>query len=157
LRPARAYTWLAAFSFAAAIGALVLLGVALVLSESFAALAAGLCAAAFLIPGLFIFQRARTLYLRDAALAHAGALAEAAGVMTPEALGEALHVPARDAERILRVAIREGHARGTVDAAGRFVAAAARHCPRCHEPLSRETIGSCPRCGAPLHEGEVAG
>lgn len=134
---------------AATMGALAL--VALGMSQPLAAGAAALCGLLFFVPGLFFLNETRRAYLRDAALAHAGRVAEARGVTDAEALGMELHVPRDQAEKILRKAIQEGHARGSLDDRGRFVAADAPRCPSCEAPLPREPQRpACPACGAAL-------
>ncbi len=128
--------------------------IALSLSQGFAAVAAGLCAALFFIPGLFFLNHTRRLYQRDVALAYTAQLAESKGVADAEAMAKELHVSRKDVEPILRKAISEGHLRGEIDPAGRFVSASAPRCPLCQAPLARDKIASaCPECGAPLGRG----
>ena len=136
-------------------GVMALLAVlAFVLSQALAAAAAGLCAVVFFVPGLFFLNYARRLAARDLALAHVAKLAEDRGVTDAEAMGKELEMPTKDAERILRKAIEEGHLAGELDAAGRFVSARAPRCPSCNAPRSRDAAGSvCPRCGATLSGG----
>lgn len=138
-----------AVTVAGALGALALL--ALALAQPLAAGAAALCGFLFFLPGLFFLNRYRHLALRDLALAHAGEVAEAKGVADAEAMGRELRIPRADAEKILRKAVVEGHARGEVDGNGRFVAADAPRCPSCGGPLARDpSPATCPACGADL-------
>jgi hypothetical protein len=143
-----------AFSLGVAGTMVVLAALALLLSQTLAATAAGLCAVAFFIPGVFFLNQTRRLFLRDLALTHAAQLAESKGVTDADAMAKELAVPREDAEKILRKAIVEGHVQGEIDAAGRFVSAATPRCPRCHMPLAKdETMRTCPRCGAALAQG----
>lgn len=133
---------------------LLFAGVALGLSEPFAASAAVLCALVFFVPGLFFLNEARRLRLREVALAHAAAFAKGRGIVDATTLGKELRVPAAVAEKILQKAIREGHIRGAVDARGVFIAVDAPRCPSCHAPIPREPMpAACPTCGAPLVPG----
>lgn len=133
----------------AAGAAAVLAIVAAVLSRGFEATAAALCAAVFLLPGLGFLRYWRRLYARDLALAHAAKVAEEAGVVDAKRLGEKLGVPEADASKILRMAIREGLAKGEVDDHGGFVSASAPRCAKCGKALPRSARGSpCPSCGA---------
>ena len=145
---------LTAVSLGVAVVMAVLGMLALVLSQALAAAAAGLCAVMFFVPGLFFLNYARRLAARDLALAHVAKLAEDRGVTDAEAMGKELEMPTKDAERILRKAIEEGHLAGELDAAGRFVSARAPRCPSCSAPHARNAAGSaCPRCGATLPGG----
>lgn len=144
----RGLTWL---TLGAAGTFLLLSLVALGLAQPLAAGAAALCGLLFFIPGLFFLNQHRRLRLRDAALLHAAHVAEARGVIELQDLAEELRVPANDAEKILQTAIREGRARGELDAKGRFVAADAPRCPSCRVALPKERPPSvCPACGKPL-------
>lgn len=145
---------LTAFSLLTAGVMAVLALVALSLAEAPAAGAAGVCAAAFFVPGLFFLNYTRRLRLRDAALAHAAQIAELKGVTEAATMAKELHVPTKDAELILRKAIAEGILQGEVDNEGRFVSANVSRCPSCGAPLSRDANPSrCPRCGTALSGG----
>lgn len=129
----------------------VLAVLALALAQPFAAGAAALCGVVFVVPGILFLNQARRADLRDAALVHAAGLAQARGVLDAEALGKEVNVSRDDAEKILRKAIQEGHARGTLDDRGRFVATDAPRCSACQAPLPRGPgLLVCPACGAPL-------
>ncbi len=154
MRRRTVYRWLTLLCLGAAATALVLGAAALLLAHAFESAAAALCAATFFIPGLLFLRYWRRLYARDLALAHAGALAEAEGVTDSKALGEQLHVPAEDAAKILKTAIREGQVRGEMDEHGVFVASNAPRCPACGKAVPRRTSGrSCPFCGVSLTGG----
>ena len=152
-RPA-VYRLLTLLCLGAAAAALVLSAAALVLAHAFEATAAALCAATFFIPGVLFLRYWRRLYARELALAHAAALVEAEGVTDSRALGEQLHVPAADAAKILRTAIREGHVVGEIDAREVFVAASAPRCPACGKAMPRRAAArTCPSCGASFAGG----
>lgn len=139
----------------AAGAAAVLTAVAVVLSRLFEATAAGLCAAVFFVPGLLFLRYYRRLYVRDLALAHAGKIAEEAGVVDAKTLSRKLDVPEADATKILQLAIHEGLAKGAVDTDGGFVSATAPRCPACGKALPRASRGApCPACGAAVPGGE---
>ncbi len=151
MRRPDAWRLLATFSLTVAATMVLLAFVGLALSQVPAAGAAGLCAAVFFVPGLFFLNRTRRRYLRDTALAHAARLAERKGVTEAAELAQALDVPTKDAEMILRKAIAEGALKGELNAQGRFVSPEARRCPRCQEPIAKDARPAvCPRCGAPL-------
>lgn len=122
-----------------------------VLGQALSAAAAGLCAVVFVVPGLLFLNQAYRLFLRRTALEHVGSVAEDRGIVDMETLGRDLNVSKEGAERILRKAVREGHARGEFDSDGRFVAATARRCAACGAPWpSVGAEGTCPACGAPV-------
>lgn len=148
------YRLLAFLSLGVSGGALLLAIVALALAHVFEAGAAAVCSAVFFIPGLLFLNHWRQLYVRDLALAHAGAVAEAEGVTDGKAMSETLKIPREDAEKILRRAIQEGHVTGEIDATGRFISSSAPRCPVCGKPMPRSASGACPSCGAPLARGE---
>lgn len=91
------------------------------LGQILAAWASLLCSVALGVPGLYFLAYARHLRGRDIALAHAGRFARDRGTVDFNDLAAELHVSRDDAEKILRIAIREGHASGTIDDRGRFV------------------------------------
>lgn len=129
--------------------------VALALSHAFEAGAAGLCAGVFVLPGLLFLREWRRLVARDLALAHVAQVADKEGVADAKTLAKRLDVPEADAAKMIQIAIREGHAKGTVDDAGRYVSAAARRCPTCGRAVPRSAAASrCPDCGAALAGGE---
>ncbi len=148
------YRFLTFFCLGVGILAGVLAAVALGLSHGFEAGAAALCALLFVIPGLLFLRYWQRLASRDLALAHVATVAEEAGVADAKSLAKELDIPAADAAKILRIAIREGRLRGELDAAGRFVAASARRCAACGTPVPRtEESRPCPSCGKPLAGG----
>lgn len=149
------YRALMLFSLWAAGAAAVLTIVAIGLSRWFEATAAGLCAFAFFLPGLIFLRYWRRLYVRDVALAHAAKVAEEEGVIDAKTLAKKLDVPEADATKILRLAIREGHAKGELDAAGGFVSTGAPRCATCGKPLPKAARGgACPACGTPAPRGD---
>ncbi|MGI0149881.1 MAG: hypothetical protein ACREDF_10175 [Thermoplasmata archaeon] len=112
-----------------ATGALAIAGVAVVLAAAGAALqqalsagAASLCAVLFFVPGVYFFGYSRRLRARDLVLVHAAAFAKGRDAIRIQDLAEELRVPREDAERILRIAVQEGHLRGRFEAPDRFVA-----------------------------------
>lgn len=128
----------------------VLAAIALGLAHGQESGAAALCAAVFLVPGLLFLRFWQRLASRDLALVHVAKLAEDAGVTDTTALAAELDVSSADAEKILRIAVREGRLKGEVDASGQFVAASAPRCVGCGAPLARSVgMGPCPRCGRP--------
>ncbi len=154
MRPRGLYRSLTILSLCLSAGALLLAAAAVTFARPFEASAAALCSAVFFVPGLLFLNHWRRLRSRDLALAHAGSVADAEGVIDSAALGERLKVPKEDAGKILRTAIREGHAKGDMDAAGRYVSSTALRCPRCGTPVARNLAGgACPSCGAPLAGG----
>jgi len=103
------------------------------------------------VPGLFFLGYAHRLTVRDIALQHVAALAHSRGVLDTQELANELNVPRPDADRILRAAIREGHARGAFEAEGRFVALTAPRCPSCGQAVRRAPPqDSCPACRAAI-------
>ncbi len=143
------YRLLTFLALGAAATAGVLAGVAFGLSHAFEAGAAALCALVFVVPGLLFFRYSQRLASRDLALVHVARVAEEAGVADAEMLAKALDVPAADATKIVRIAIREGRLQGEVDGAGRFVSANAPRCASCGTALPRKLAsGPCPSCGA---------
>ena len=148
------YRGLTLFCLWAAGAAAVLAAVAFALSHAFEGSAAALCAASFLIPGLLFLRYWRGLVARDLALVHVAKVADEEGVADARTLGKRLDVPEADAAKIIRIAVREGHANGTVDDAGRYVSATAPHCPKCGRALPRAaTKGRCDLCGASVSGG----
>jgi hypothetical protein len=130
--------------------ALVAAGLALagtVTSQTAAAGAAAICAIAFLVPGLALFNYGRLLHLRTMALTHVRDFVEERGAISVDELAAYLSVPRGDADKILRKAIREGHVRGSLDDRGRFISSAAVRCRVCDTPSPKNTP-VCPRCGA---------
>lgn len=128
--------------------------VALALSHGFEASAAGLCAAVFVVPGLLFLRHWRRLLARDLALVHVAQIADEEGVADAKTLGRRLDIPEGDAAKIIQIAIREGHAKGTVDDEGRYISARAPRCPKCGHALPHAAArGRCERCGAPLAGG----
>lgn len=117
------YDLLAAATLAMAGVAAVLAFAGAALQQALSVAAASLCAALFLVPGLYFLAYARHLRARDIALAHAAAFATARGTLEPKDLAAELRVPEADAGKILRTAVREGYLRGRFDERGRFVAA----------------------------------
>jgi len=110
-------------------GALAIAGLSTVLAIAGAALqqglsvaAASLCAALFLVPGLYFLGYSRRLSFREIALAHTASFATAREAIRIQELADELQVPPNDAAEILRTAIREGHVRGRFEGADRFVA-----------------------------------
>lgn len=143
------YRGLTLFSLWAAGAAAVLALVALVLSRSFEASAAALCAVVFVLPGLLFLRYWRTLSARDLALVHAAKIAEELGVADAATLGKRLDITEADADKIIRIAIGEGHATGTIEEDGRYVSVSAPRCPKCGRALPRAAVpGRCDRCGA---------
>jgi hypothetical protein len=110
-------------------GALAIAGLSTTLAIAGAALqqglsvaAASLCAALFLVPGLYFLGHSRRLSSREIALAHTASFATARDAIRIQELADELQVPPKDAEQILRTAIREGHLRGRFEGPDRFVA-----------------------------------
>ncbi len=154
MRPRGLYRSLTILSLCLSACALLLAAVALTFARPFEASAAALCSAVFFVPGLLFLNHWRRLRSRDLALAHAGSIADKEGVIDSVALGERLKIPKEDAGKILRTAIREGHAQGEIDAAGRYVSSTAPRCPRCGTPVPRSLARvACPACGARLAGG----
>lgn len=91
------------------------------LQQALGALAAALCALVFVVPGLYFLACARRLRSRDVALAHAATFVRGRAAIRVQDLAEELRVPREDAERILRVAVREGFLRGRFEGTDRFV------------------------------------
>jgi len=111
------------------IGALAIAGLSAILALAAAALqqdlsvaAASLCAGLFFVPGLYFLGYSRRLRSREIALAHAASFATAREAIRIQDLADELRVPPKDAERILRIAIQEGHVRGRFEGRDRFVA-----------------------------------
>ncbi len=155
MHPRALYRGLTVLSLGFSAAALLLAATALLLAHAFEASAAALCAVVFFVPGLLFLNHWHRIRSRDFALAHAGAVAEAEGVIDAAALGEKLKVPKEDAGKILRTAIREGHAQGEISPDGRFVSRTAPRCPRCGKPAPRSLAGgACPSCGSPLAGGD---
>jgi len=110
-------------------GTLAIAGLSTILAIAGAALqqglsvaAASLCAALFFVPGLYFLGYYRRLDSREIALAHAASFATARPAIRIQELADELRVPPKDAERILRTAIQEGHLRGRFEGGDRFVA-----------------------------------
>jgi hypothetical protein len=104
-----------------AIGA-VLATAGAILQQALGALAASLCALVFVVPGLYFLAHARRLRARDVALAHAATFVRGHAAIRVQDLAEELRVAREDAERILRIAVREGFLRGRFEGTDRFVA-----------------------------------
>jgi hypothetical protein len=104
-----------------AIGA-VLATAGAILQQALGALAASLCAVVFVVPGLYFLAYARRLRARDVALAHAATFVRGHAAIRVQDLAEELRVAREDAERILRIAVREGFLRGRFEGPDRFVA-----------------------------------
>lgn len=111
------------------VSALTIAGLSTILAIAGAALqqglsvaAASLCAALFSVPGLYFLGYSRRLRSREIALAHAASFATARQAIRIQELADELRVPPKDAERILRTAIQEGHVRGRFEGPDRFVA-----------------------------------
>ncbi len=154
MRRASLYRSLMLFCFWAAGAAAVLAAVAFGLGRVFESSAAALCAAVFFVPGLGFLRHWRRLYVRDLALAHAAKLAEDAGVVDAQTLAKQLDVSEADATKILKLAIREGLAKGEVDDRGGFVSATAPRCPKCGKALAWSARGGpCPACGTAVPGG----
>ena len=117
------YQIVSAATLAIAGGSAILALAGAALQQTLSATAASLCAAAFLVPGLFFFRYQRRFRARDLALAHVAAIARARGTVELNGLADELHIYREDAEKVLRTAVNEGHLRGTFDARGRFIAA----------------------------------
>ncbi len=117
------YQAVSAATLAIAGGSAILAVAGAALQQTLSVTAASLCAAVFLIPGLFFFAYQRRFRARDLALDHVAAFARARGTVDLRDLADELHVSREDAEKVLRTAVREGHLRGTFDDRGRFVAA----------------------------------
>ena len=126
MKPRTWYQIVSAATLAIAGGSAILAVAGAALQQTLGATAASLCAAVFLIPGLFFFAYQRRFRARDLALAHVAAIARARGTLDLDELAGELHVSRADAEKVLRTAIREGHLQGTFDERGRFVAATSR-------------------------------
>jgi hypothetical protein len=118
----RAYELLAAGTLAISGIAIGLAIAGTVLQQPLGVASSAVCAALFIVPGLYFLGYARRLRTRDVALAHVAAFAAGRGSIRIEDLAEELHVPPAEAERILRTAVREGHLRGRFVAPDRFVA-----------------------------------
>jgi len=117
------YQIVSAATLAVAGGSAILAVAGAALQQTLSATAASLCAAAFLVPGLFFFAYQGRFRARDLALAHVAAFARARGTLRLDELADELHVSPEDAEKVLQTAVREGHLRGSFDERGRFVAA----------------------------------
>jgi len=122
VKPRTWYEILSVAALAIAGGSAILAVAGAALQRTLSATAASLCAAVFLVPGLFFFAHQRRLGARDLALAHVAALARERGTLDLGDLADELRVSRADAEKLLRTAIREGHLRGAFDHRGRFVA-----------------------------------
>lgn len=154
MRRVRFYGWLTLFCLGTACTAAALMLFGFGLGHAFEGAAAGVCAAAFMVPGLLFLNYWRRLSNRDLALAHAAKLADEAGVTDGKALARQLDVPEPDATKILQTAMREGILQGEIDGAGRFVSSTAPRCARCGTPVPRSASqGRCPSCGTSVAGG----
>lgn len=148
MRRLSAYRLLTVLTLGAGLTAGVLAVVALGLAHPFEAGAAALCAGVFFVPGLLFLRFWRQLESRELALAHVARLAEERGVAETKILAAELKIPEADAAKILRIAIREGKLRGTIDDGGRFSAESAPRCAACGTAVPRALEGrACPACG----------
>jgi hypothetical protein len=91
------------------------------LQQTLGVAASSLCAAAFLVPGLYFLGYSRRLRSRDLALAHAAAFVRSRDGIRIRDLADELQVPPDDADRILRMAVEEGYLEGTFESEDRFV------------------------------------
>jgi len=123
VKPRTWYQIVSAATLAIAGGSAILAVAGAALQQTLSATAASLCAAVFLVPGLFFFAYQRRFRARDLALAHVAAIARARGTLDLGDLAGELQVSREDVEKVLRTAVREGLLQGTFDARGRFVAA----------------------------------
>ncbi len=110
--------------FLLGLGGLLLAGVLVVIGGAALAVggatagvapAAGLCAGAAFFPGLaftWIYAQANR---RDRSLAQVGALMESYGEVTAATMAGKLGTTEEQAEHLMAMSIREGHARGRID------------------------------------------
>ena len=115
------YGILATVALGIAAVAAVLAAAGAALQSNLSTAAAALCAAVFVVPGVYFLAHSRRLRARDVALAHAAAFARSRGTLRIQELAEELVVSQDVAERILRAAIREGHLTGNFEGRDRFV------------------------------------
>lgn len=115
------YRILAMASLGVSAAGVGLAAAAAALQQVLGAGSAALCAALFLVPGLYFLGHSRRLESRDLALAHAASFVAGHDTIRIQDLAAELGVPPGDADRILRTAVREGHLRGRFEAPDRFV------------------------------------
>lgn len=77
--------------------------------------AAGLCAGIALFPALAFAWLYRSAQRRDRGLAQVGALLESYGEVTAATMAERLGRTEEEAEQLMALSIKEGHARGRID------------------------------------------
>ncbi|HEY5538706.1 MAG TPA: PCI domain-containing protein [Thermoplasmata archaeon] len=77
--------------------------------------AAGLCAGVAFVPGILFAWLYWGAERRDRGLAQVGALLESYGEVSVKAMAEKLGTTEDDAEQLIALSIREGHARGRID------------------------------------------
>ena len=101
MRASPLYGVLGTFALGTAAVAVVLAIVALALGGGMPAIASGVCATVFAVPGLLFMLEARRSTVRDAALTHVASLVEERGVIEAADIARALGTPSEDADRIL--------------------------------------------------------
>jgi len=77
--------------------------------------AAGLCAGIAVVPGLVFVWMYAQVQRRDRSLAQVGALMEGYGEVDAATMAEKLGRTEEEAEQLMALSIREGHARGRID------------------------------------------
>ena len=77
--------------------------------------AAGLCAGIALFPALAFAWLFWSAHRRDRGLAQVGALLESYGEVSVKTMAERLGRPVYEAEQLMALSIKEGHARGRID------------------------------------------
>ena len=115
------YELLAAGVLALSLASAILAAAGAALQQTLGVAASSLCAVAFLVPGLYFLGYSRRLRSRDLALAHAAAFVRRRDAIRIQDLADELQVPRDAADRILRVAVREGYIDGTFESEDRFV------------------------------------
>ncbi|OGS51329.1 MAG: hypothetical protein A3K65_02945 [Euryarchaeota archaeon RBG_16_68_12] len=77
--------------------------------------AAGICAGAAFFPGVVFLWMYAQANRRDRGLSEVGAMMEGYGEVSVATMAEKLGATEEEAERLMAMSIREGHARGRID------------------------------------------
>ncbi len=115
------YELLATGVLALSLTSAILAAAGAALQQTLGVAASSLCAAAFLVPGLYFLGYSRRLRSRDLALTHTAAFVRSRDAIRIKDLADDLQVPREDALRILRIAVEEGYLEGTFESEDRFV------------------------------------